>query len=284
MAYSPSPRPTFAGPAHIPFQSVTRHLWGDEVSGEVADWIYVSSGHIHQLVFGLPAGGRFQHSDEFRTVFGADEVLYVLSGVMVLANPETGEVHKAQPGEAVFFRRDTWHHCFNYGAEPLRVLEYFAPPPAQGASGAYARARPNLAEWKYRQDHLLRNWPAGRAEARRANTMQVLREADLLWRLDGGSQPVLTGIFASTEHLTVGRVDLRPGQHTEVQTHAGEEGLYLLRGTLHIRTHTAEGQRWFELRPGDGFYMPIGVPHQYYNVSDEPAQFLFGVAPDICPP
>jgi uncharacterized cupin superfamily protein len=100
----------------------------------VADWIYVSSDRIHQLLFGLPPGGAFRHSEEFRTIFAADEVLYVLSGVMIIANPETGEVHRVEPGEAVFFRRDTWHHAFNYSSEPLRVLEIFAPPPSQGTA------------------------------------------------------------------------------------------------------------------------------------------------------
>src|SRR5215211_7091216 len=55
LSYSPSPRPTFDGPAHIPAAAVTRHLWGDLESGEVADWIYVSSDKIHQLVFELLA-------------------------------------------------------------------------------------------------------------------------------------------------------------------------------------------------------------------------------------
>ena len=49
--YKSSPRPTFDGPTPIPYADVTRHLWGDADSGEVADWIYVSSGKIHQLVF-----------------------------------------------------------------------------------------------------------------------------------------------------------------------------------------------------------------------------------------
>ena len=57
--YTPSPRPTFPGPAHIPYEAATRHLWGDQASGEVADWIYVSSDKIHHLVFGLPPGGGF---------------------------------------------------------------------------------------------------------------------------------------------------------------------------------------------------------------------------------
>ena len=33
-------------------------------------------------------------------------------------------------GDAVFFRRDTWHHAMSFGADQLRVLEFFAPPPA----------------------------------------------------------------------------------------------------------------------------------------------------------
>jgi len=163
MAYKPSPRPTFSEPTHLPYASVTRHLWGDPEAGEVADWIYVSSDKIHHLVFSLAPGGEFRHSNEFRTIFAADQVYYVLRGVMVIANPETGEVRHVKAGEAVFFRRDTWHHAFNYGSEPLRVLEYFSPPPSQGTSGAYARTKPLLTQTKYTQDQALGRWPMERA-------------------------------------------------------------------------------------------------------------------------
>ena len=88
--YSPSPRPTFDGPALISRAGVTRHVWGDPEAGEVADLIYASTEQIHCLVFALPVGGRFTHSPEFRTVFGADELLHVLSGTMVLAEPRDG--------------------------------------------------------------------------------------------------------------------------------------------------------------------------------------------------
>lgn len=283
MSYSPSPRPTFAGPAHIPYAAVTRHLWGDDVSGEVADWIYVSSDMIHQLVFGLAPGGVFRHSDAYRTVFAADEVFYVLSGILVLNNPETGEVHRVSSGEAVFFRRDTWHYGFSYGTEPLRVLEIFAPPPSQGTSGAYARSRPNLDRPKYRQEQWLGQWPMRQHEARRGFSMQVLRETDLLWQLEGRDQQVLVGLFASTEHLTVGKLQLLPGQRTEAHTHAGDESVYVLEGTPNIRLPEHDGPRWFELRPRDGFYIPRGVPHQYYNMTDRPATLIFGVAPRYLP-
>ena len=283
MGYSSSPRPTFDGPAHIPYEAVTRHLWGDEAAGEVADWIYVSSAHIHQLLFGVSSGRAFRHSDAYRTIFAADEVLYVLSGEMILANPETGEVHRVLSGEAAFFRRDTWHHAFSQGSEPLRVLEFLAPPPAQGTTGAYAQSRPNLIESRYTQDQWLERWPMARAEARAGHTIQVLREADVMWRMEGCDQPIPVGLWASTEHLTVGTIRLLPGQHTQVQAHGGDEGLYLLAGSLNVRVPENNGQRWFELKPRDGFYLPKGTPHQYYNVSGEPVHFIFAVAPRYLP-
>ena len=58
----------------------------------------MSSELIHAIVFGLPPGGAFRHSESFRTVFAADELLHVLQGMLVLANPESGEVVRAEPG------------------------------------------------------------------------------------------------------------------------------------------------------------------------------------------
>ncbi len=283
MSYSASPRPTFDGPAHIPYESVTRHLWGDEESGEVADWIYVSSSKIHQLVFGLSPGGAFRHSDNYRTIFAADEVLYVLSGVMVLSNPETGEVHRIQPGEAAFFRRDTWHHAFNFSPEPLRVIEFFAPPPSQGTSGSYAQSKPNLTSPKYAQDQWIGRWPKAQSQAAENFTIRPVGDGDLLWRLEGAEQQLLVGILAATEHLTVGKMQLLAGQRSDVEVHGGDESLYLLEGALNVRVPENDGPRWFELKPGDGFFVPEGAPHQYYNMSDAPVSFLCGIAPRYSP-
>ncbi len=279
MSYSPSPRPQYEGPTHIRYESVARHMWGDEAAGNVADWIYVSNAKIHQIVFGMPVGGAFRHSESYRTIFAADEVYYVLNSTLVLANPETGEVQRAEPGEAIFFRRDTWHHGFNYGSEPLRVLEFFAPPPMQGTSGAYARTKENLTEWKYGQDHRVGDWNPLAPQTQTRKTLQVIRPADMMLRLEGTQSQILVGLLFSTEHLTVGRIDLLPGQNSEAQCHGGDESLYVLEGTLNVRLPGFDGPGWFELNPGDGFYVPEGVPHQYYNISDKPARLIFGVAP-----
>jgi len=274
-----SPRPSFDKPTPIPYQQATRHVWGDAGSGEVLDWIYVSSGKIHQLVFALAAGGRFGHSDAHRTIFAADELYYVLSGTLALANPESGEVQRLVAGEAAFFRRDTWHHGFNCGTEPLRVLEFFAPPPSSGSSSAYAKTRPNLTACKYTQDQLLGQWPMAHAEAARAARFTVLRDADLLWRMEGREQPTLTGLLVSTDQLTVGKLCLLPGQVTDAEVHGGDESLYVLEGVLTLSVAAADSAPWYELKAGDGFYLPEGCSHQYRNLTGRPVTVLFGVAP-----
>lgn len=283
MGYSSSPRPTYERATPIPFMSVTRHLWGDKESGEVADWIYVSSNKVHCLVFGLPPQGWFRHSDSFRTIFGADVTYLVLSGVMVIANPQTGEVHRALSGDTAFFRRDTWHHVYNYSSEPLRVLEFFAPPPSTGSSGAYAKEKPLLVDFKYTRDEWLGQLPMYDTKLRSVNTIRVIREADFEWRLHGHGFPTLVGLSVSTEHLTVGKMLLLPGQNTAPETHGGDEAMYVTEGIVNLRIHDGQLPNWFEMKVGDGCFIPQGTPHEYYNINSGQASAVFGVAPKYMP-
>jgi mannose-6-phosphate isomerase-like protein (cupin superfamily) len=273
VVYSPSPRPTFDVPSLITRQGVTRHIWGDDEAGHVADWIYASTERVHALVFGLAPGQAFRHSREFRTVFGADEVLYVLSGTMVLANPESGEVELVERGESVFFRADTWHHAFAHGTEPLRVLELFAPPPAAGASGAYSRTRPFLERSTYVDESLFGAVPGERARTR---TLQPVTRADVRFLLDGGA---LVGLQASTEHITVATLSIPPGGASTIHAHGGDEVLFCLTGTLHVRAWFEDQTSVFELGPEDAVLLPQGARHEYRNYGGAVAEALFGVAP-----
>lgn len=272
MGYKPSPRPTFDAPTLIRSDDAVRHVWGDEEAGLVDDWIYVSSDRIHTIVFGMPPGGSFRHSESFRTVFSADELLHVLQGTLVLANPETGEVVRAEPGESVFFRRDTWHHGFSFGADDLRVLEFFAPPPATGSSGPYARTRPYLDANVYADDRHL-GAVVGAADT---PTLRLLRTDEATWRLDRG---VLVGLLASTEHLTVARLRVLPGQTSIPEAHDGDELLYALEGSLRVTAGDVDAV----LRPGDAFYVPSGVEHHYAGAGSTPGDAIFGIAPHYLP-
>jgi len=295
--YQPSPRPSFAGAAVIAGAAAARHVWGDEESGEVLDRIYVSNDRIHQLLFEIGPGGQFTHSASFRTVFGADEVLYAVDGDLVVANPATGQVVRISTGEAVFFGRDTWHHAFNWGAGTARVLEYFAPPPATGTSGAYAQRRPLLERSRYAGDAVLGQVipgtpavlpgaggsPGGAGGPAQADTgtarpgrLTVVRPQDYIWRLDGDRAPVLTGIIASTPRLTVVRCEVRGTGWSGWLSHPGDTGGYVLAGTLLVQL---DGRAWHELGPGDGFYLPGGERYQVRNAAAGITSYLAGSAP-----
>lgn len=281
-----SPRPTFESATHIRARDITLHLWGEEESGEVADWIYVSSDKIHHLMFGLAPGQWFGHSSRYRTVFAADELFYVVSGTLVLSDPETGEAQLVQTGEAVFFRRDTWHHAVSFGPDQLRVIEFFSPPPSTGASSTYSRTRELLIDVKRGDNRWIGRWPMAETERAATQSFRVLRDADLLWRIDGVGGGAMCGLYVSTEHLTAGITTLRPGGMTDVHRHAGDLTLQVLSGTVNVLLPDAESkqQRWFELAPKDGFYVPQGEPYQFRNVTDSQAKLVFAVAPDYLEP
>jgi quercetin dioxygenase-like cupin family protein len=272
-----SPRPTFDTPALIRRADVTRHVWGDPAAGEVFDWIYASTERVHMLVFGLAPGAAFRHSEDYRTIFAADEVLHVLQGTLVIADPEHGEVQRAEAGESVFFRRDTWHHAFALGPEPLRVLELFAPPPAAGASSAYARRQPYLDEPRYADDSRLGHWPPAQPPESR---LRVVRPADVLWRRDLG---VLCGVLASTEHLTVATLEVGPGEVAELHEHGGDEVLMALDGALWVRAWFGDQVHVFELEPEDVCYLPAGSRHEYRNAGAVTARAICGIAPSYLP-
>ena len=280
MGYKPSPRPTFDRPTPLPFSEVVRHTWGDGGAGLVDDWIYVSNNLLHTIVFGIEPGHCFRHSEDFRTIFGADEVLHVLQGTFVIANPETGEVHRLEPGDSVFFGKDTWHHGFSYGAEPVRVLEFFAPPPSTGTSGPYARTKEYLPEerWTYGDDTLIGAFPGATT---RETTMRVVRTSDRSHRLEGDA---LVGLIASTEHLTVGSLRLVPGGTSDLVARGGDTLVFVEDGTLLVHVEWAGARDVFELRRWDAAYVPLGASYHLEGAGDGPADAIVGIAPSYVQP
>jgi mannose-6-phosphate isomerase-like protein (cupin superfamily) len=275
MGYKPSPRPTFERPTALLFADVTRHTWGNPEAGLVEDWIYVSSDLLHTIIFGLDPGRSFRHSEDFRTIFGADEVLHVLQGTFVIANPETSEVLRVEAGESVFFRKDTWHHGFSYGAEPVRVLEFFAPPPSTGTSGPYARTKEYLPEerWSYADDEIVGGFfGAATGDA----TMRVIRRSDRSHRLEGDA---LVGLIASTDQLTVASVRLVPGGTTDAVERGGDTLVFVEDGTVRVHVESTGEAGIFELARWDAAYVPRGASYRIEGAGDGPADAIIGVAP-----
>lgn len=274
---------TPAQPVVMRYRDLERRTWGDEQTGRLADWFYADDAELNLNIVGMPANGSAVASPANPTVFGADELFYVLEGTMVQSNPVTGEVFVVKPGEAIFFRKDTWHFQWNYSNTQLRMLEFFQPSPKTGTGGAYARAQPPLAgPPKQGQDELLGQWPMAR-DLPREKTTWMIHEHDILWRIEGTvrTREILVGVLASTEHMTVAKMNFLGGHRSCEYVHNGEKVIFVESGTLHVEFPGTK--KWVELEAWDGLRIPAGTTHSFYNMSQDPATCLFSVAGDYQP-
>ena len=226
---------------------VVTKLWGDDQSGFATDLIYVSDQKIQQLIFELDPMARFTHSRRHRTIFGAHQVYRVLTGRFVLANPATGDLQQVEAGQYVHLPPGTWHHGFNQSVERLRVLEYFAPPPATGSSQPFARTQPYLDEARYAREEWLGRWPEAIAEARTANAIRVVRKSDLLWLAEGHYHPLIVAVAVSVPELTVCAAELLPG--AAQRPPCSQRGASGLRDGGHPRPGSRAERRESQLSP-----------------------------------
>jgi len=278
-------------PRKIELGQATTVVWGDDSAGRASDWFYeYPDDLIHANLFATAPGERWVDSEAagFKPLYARHEVYFVVEGSLVLSNPATGEVHPVSAGDAVFLPAHTWHHGFNFGSTAAVILSLWnpmlgeaAPAPAAGAESVAAR---------YGQDEFLGRWPAARAEAHAKSRMEVIREDDYLWRLEGERQEVLVGIVASTAQLTAGKVYVPAARRGAVHSHPGDEFVYLEHGAIQIEFPSlvyerasqpgTQYTRRIELNAvGECCYIPQGLEHRYANVTGAPARCIFGVAP-----
>src|SRR5262249_47887611 len=107
--------------------------------------------------------------------------------------------------------------------------------------------------------------------------MVTLGKRDALHFIIGGKTPVIASLFISTDVVTAGVIELRPGAKAEPEVHPGDEVLYVTAGRLHV--YLPESHDWFEAHPRDSIFLPEGAPHQYWNYGEKRTSFVFCVAP-----
>ncbi len=144
------------------------------------------------------------------------------------------------------------------------------------------RTKDLLSASRYLDERWLGSWPGSSSEQERAATFRIARDDDdLLWEVAGRNGDALIGLYVSTEHLTAGRVVLRPGGRTGTRLHGGDMSLHVLSGPLHILLPDADDPagRWFELGEGEGFFLPTGTRYELFNMMATEVATLFAVAP-----
>jgi quercetin dioxygenase-like cupin family protein len=271
------------GPRGVSFDRATlikaadapRFLWGDPRAGYVSDWIYGSSPSIHMMSFEMTVGQRFGNSPDFKTYYNCAETYTCLKGEFTFHCPETGEVHVLRKGDSLYFPPDTWHWGYNFGSETCHVLECLTPR-TEEAVEAYAVKQPWLDDIAYGPRAAIGRHVPGAAPANQR--VKVARAGDYLYEIVGAEKPMRVGLVCATDMLTVGVVDLHPGQECELIDHPGDKVIFALEGRANLHL-PGESPNWWELNPGDAGFVPASVKHAFFNTSDAMAKVLFGVAP-----
>jgi quercetin dioxygenase-like cupin family protein len=262
-------------PSLIPKAQATRFLWGDAKAGFVSDWIYGSSPKMHMMSFEMVPGSRFGNSPDFKTYYACAETYHCLKGEFTFHCPETGEVHVLQKGDTLYFPPDTWHWGYNFGSETCHILECLTPR-TEEACELHALAQPWLSDIRYGQRELVHHWTPG--ASRGTERAKLCRAGDYLYEIVGAEKPMRVGLVCSTDMLTVGIIDLYPGQESEPIRHPGDKVIFGLDGRANLFLPDAS-PNWWELNPGDAGFIPGGVQHCFFNTSDAMARIIFGVAP-----
>ncbi|KZE89652.1 hypothetical protein AVP41_02450 [Microbacterium sp. TNHR37B] len=275
----PTPRPRFTEPQLVRRVDAVAHVWGDDEAGYVTDRVISSTDQLHVLEFELAPGGGFRHSAMNPTVFGADVLYYVLSGGLVLANPETGEVTVTEAGSGRLFHRGTWHNGFSASSvEPVRVLEFFSPPPSRGAASEFARRQPALTNTRYRDDRWDARWPQARSEHAASTSFARVAVDNALMSLRDHQPSHLNATLVSTPYLHVIEGSVQPGHVEPFRVVERESVLHVLEGELWVDVWSDEVgyQATSILAPGDSMFLPVGCSERLLVRSASPARYLRG--------
>ncbi len=134
---------------------------------------------------------------------------------------------------------------------------------------------------------LLGQWPVSGEEARRDGRMLRIPPDQWLHFVHGQRNHMLASFFVSNDLMHEGMLTLPPGSHSDVESHAGDEVLFVLEGTLVVNIHD-ESRAGFSvsvegLQVPQGYkcLVPEGVKHQYFNLSDRVTRLIFAVAPGL---
>lgn len=134
---------------------------------------------------------------------------------------------------------------------------------------------------------LLGRWPRLGEELRREKKMLAIRPEEWLHLIHGKETHVLVSFAVSNDFLHMGRMTIPVKKFSQPEVHKGDEVLYVLNGTLTIKTFEKAGesesliQDVYEVSKGEKFVIPEGVKHQYFNFSEEIVNIIFAVAPEL---
>ena len=246
----------------------------------------ISTNHIQTGIMIISPGEYFEPPD----IHSGDEVYYVLEGEGAVLNPETGRAFKAREGEVVLIPKGIWHQTFNTGDKNLEVLAFIAPLQwKKGEAHIPSEFTGESAYYKGSSKSIkgLGRWPNPSKAKNVDDEISIIRDRETLGLIHGSDNHFLVSFYVSNSRLHVGKLSIPARLSSGLESHQGDEIIYMERGHLGIEIHEgmkvkeATVQDIFEVKEDEFFLIPEGMKHRYFNFSDQLMKIMFGVAPRL---
>ncbi|MEK6647451.1 MAG: hypothetical protein AABY84_12345 [Candidatus Firestonebacteria bacterium] len=130
-------------------------------------------------------------------------------------------------------------------------------------------------------------WPISGKEARAKKQLVPINPEKHLHLIHGNKNHILISLMVSNDYINYGIGKISIASYSDPEEHQGDEVLYVLEGTLVVRTFEANenmdsvSKVSYEICKGEKFLIPGKVKHQYFNFNDKLIKFLFGVSGKI---
>jgi len=125
----------------------------------------------------------------------------------------------------------------------------------------------------------LGNWPVPGPEGRKKHKIMRITEDGMLRVIHGKENRIPFTFFVSNDLVHMGKFRILTGRWSELEEHEGDEAGFVVKGTLRISLTETMGT--LEVEEGERYFIPSGMKHQYFNLSDRTVEAIFAVAPKL---
>lgn len=133
----------------------------------------------------------------------------------------------------------------------------------------------------------LGNWPINIKDAIKNKELLVVSEKEVLNYIHGEDNNNKVSLYISNDTSHIGILTIPGGKHSDIESHHGDEVIWVLKGNLQIKSWNKEDkeegvfQKCYSLKTNEKFLIPKEYRHQYFNLEKGTTKVLFAISPKL---
>ena len=141
------------------------------------------------------------------------------------------------------------------------------------------------------KNNKLYNWDHNIETGRREKRLILLPEDENLEVIVGERNVYSLSIIYSCNEIIIGKMILCSNKYSELESHEGDEFIYVLKGKLIVTIYSDEENTnpnsvtkyCYEINKEEKMFIPLGFKHLYKNLDETNVEAIIAIAPNINP-